>query len=321
MELFLFFFFWALVAVLVIVLFAWLILGLRVQIVPEEQRLVIYRLGAYHRVAGPGPVLIMRMDTIERTLQVRDQPHNIRIDNLFMKGVPFGYTLNFWYGVDLYKAADGKREQLARLAQFSNDEIDRQVADRVRDALISSLAKIEQEYQPVGKEFFYNLLPIIPGLPESTKLLTYLREELTRTLLAVGVVFNPNHPIIIKGLHIGADIAGSFSRSRVGQMLKEQFPGLPEEMLLQALTSIEGIDFAHQRITLKSEGDAQAVVDFRSDEEEGMQPRVKVYPPTKGARTAQAQTGTNPATSEAPAPPTEERLTKEDLTILKRVPA
>ncbi len=319
MGLFVFFFLWALVAVLAVLLFAWLVLGLRVQIVPEEQRLVIYRLGAFHRVAGPGPVLIMRMETIERTLQVRDQPHNVRVDNLFMKGVPFGYTLNFWYGVDLHKAAAGKREQLAHLAQFSNEEIDRQVADRVRAALVGCLARVEQDYQPAGKEFFYNLLPIIPGLPDSTKLLTYLREELTRALPAVGVAFNPNHPIIIKGLHIGADIAGSFSRSRVGQMLKEQFPGLPEEMLLQALTSIEGIDFAHQRITLKSEGDAQAVVDFRADEEEGMQPRVKVYPQTKGTRTAQA--GTNPATPEAPAPPTEEELTKDDLTILKRVPA
>ncbi len=326
LELFLFFFLCTLVVVLAIVLFAWLALGLRVQVVPEEQRLVIYRLGAFSRVAGPGPVFITRMNTVERTLHVRDQPHTVRVDNLFIKGVPFGYTLNFWYGIDLAKAANGNREQLARLAQFSNEEIDRQVADQVRNALVNSLARIEQGYQPAGKEFFYNLLPIIPGLPEASKLLTYLRDELTETLPAVGVMFNPNHPIIVKGLHIGADIAGSFSRGRVGQMLKEQFPNLSEDLLLQAMTSIEGIDLAHQRITLKSEGDAQAVVDFRQDDQEGMQPRVKVYPHARSERPAQAQPAEDtakraPATAEPSATAAEPPLTKDDLTVLKRVPA
>lgn len=321
MELFLFFFFWLLVGILAVVLFAWLVLGLRVQVVSEEERLVIYRLGAFNRVAGPGPVLITRMDTVERTLHVRNQPHNVRVDHLFIKGVPFGYTLTFWYGLDLNKAANGKREHLARMAQFSNEEIDRQVANQVRAALVSSLPRIETEYQAAGKEFFYNLLPIIPGLPEATKLLTYVREDLAKTLPAIGVTFDPDRPIIITGLHIGPDIAGSFSRGRVVQMLKEQFPGLSEEMLLQALASIEGIDFAHQRITLKSEGDAQAVVDFRDDEEEGMQSRVKVYPQARGSRAAQPQPSANPATPEPIPAATEQQLTKDDLTILKRVPA
>lgn len=320
MNLFLFIFFWFLVGVLALVLFAWLVLGLRIQVISEEKRLVIYRLGAFNRVAGPGLVMFTRMDTIERELDVRDEPHNVRVDNLFIKGVPFGYTLNFWYGIDLKETANGDHARLAHMAQFSNEEINQQVGDRVRNTLVSSLAKIEQEYKPAGTEFFHNILPIIPGLPESTKLLGYLKQELTDSLRGIGVIFDPHHPIIIKAIHIGNDIAGSFSRGRVVQILKEQFPDLSQEILLQALTSIEGVDFAQQRITLKSEGnDAQSVVDFRLDEEEGIRPRVKVYPQSRPGRASQPQPQV--VHDEPPPPIVEKQLTKEDLSVLKRIPA
>ena len=319
MGLFLFIFFWFLVGVLALVLFAWLVLGLRIQIISEEKRLVIYRLGAFNRVAGPGLVMFTRMDTIERELDVRDEPHNVRVDGLFIKGVPFGYTLNFWYGIDLKETAKGDHARLAHMAQFSNEEINRQVSDCVRDTLVSSLAQIEKEYKPAGTEFFHNILPIIPGLPESTKLLGYLKKELSQSLRAIGVIFDPNHPIIIKAIHVGDDIAGSFSRGRVVQVLKEQFPDLSQEILLQALTSIEGVDFAQQRITLKNEGDSQAMLDFRLDEEGEMRPRVKVYPQSNPSRASQPQPQ---VVHDEPAPPiVEKQLTKEDLSVLKRIPA
>ncbi|MCB0125476.1 MAG: hypothetical protein KDE58_24650, partial [Caldilineaceae bacterium] len=54
-------------------------LGMKFHVVPEEKRLVIYRLGKFQRIAGPGPVITWRFDTIERELNVRDAPHDLRV--------------------------------------------------------------------------------------------------------------------------------------------------------------------------------------------------------------------------------------------------
>ena len=55
--------------------------GLRT--VPQEERLVIYRMGHFDRIAGPGLVFLLhRIDTVQRSFMVREQPLLYRVDHL-----------------------------------------------------------------------------------------------------------------------------------------------------------------------------------------------------------------------------------------------
>lgn len=316
-----------LLIILGIVVGIYLLTQSKIQIVPEEERLVVYRLGRFHRVAGPGPVVLQRsLDEVKRTFSVRDEPHNVRVMGLFMNGVPFGYTLNLWYRSDLKAAAGADRERLLNLVQFNNEERERQVATKVREALVTSAAKIEKTYKPAGNNFVHKLLPIIPGLPEFEALLAEVRQQLRATLPLVGAVLNETQPITVTNIHLGNDIVSSFSRGRIAALLGETFPNLPPELLLQAVSSIEGIDMPQQRVVFEGVDQANTRLDVRVDEEQASA-RIRVQPtpsPTQEKSQTTDDAGNTIApmpTTQMPVPQTEEHLGKDDLTILKRVPA
>lgn len=312
--------------IVLIVVVLYLLTQSKIQIVSEEERLVVYRLGRFHRIAGPGPVVLQRsLDTVKRTFNVRDEPHNVRVMGLFMNGVPFGYTLNLWYRPDLKAAAGEDRERLVNLVQFSPEERERQVATKVREALVASAAKIEKSYQPTGNNFVHKLLPIIPGLPAFEALFTEVRQQLRTTLPLVGAILNETQPITVTNIHLGNDIVSSFSRGRIAALLSETFPNLPPELLLQAVSSIEGIDMPQQRVVFEGVDQANTRLDVRVDEEQASA-RIRVQPtaPTATEQPQSAESSSSPAATPAPAVPalpSKEELSQDDLTILKRVPA
>jgi hypothetical protein len=298
----------------------------KMQVVQEEERLVVYRLGRFHRVAGPGVVVLQRLlDEVKRTFNVRDEPHNVRVNGLFMNGVPFGYTLNFWYRFDLQAAADGNHERLGKLVQFSDEEREKQVATKVREALVVAGPIIEQRFKPAGNDFVSKLLPIIPGLPSFDAFMVEVRNHLRENLPLVGAILNEEHSLTVTNIHLSSDIIGSFSRGRVTTMLRETFPNLPPELLLQAVSSIEGIDMPQQRVVFEGVDQSNTRLDFRPEEGEAAA-RIRVQP-TGPAPSAAPQAESSPTPAAAPVPPpskpvpTKEQLTKDDLSILKRVPA
>jgi len=297
----------------------YLLTQIKVRIVPEEERWVIYRLGRVHRIVGPGPVMLVRsLDEVKRTVSARDEPHNVRVNGLFMNGVPFGYTLNLWYRFDLNDAAGTDRDLLVNLAQFSDEERKQQVATKVREALVASATVIERAYKPPSSDFFHKLLPIIPGLPEFEALFAEVRQNLQHTLPLVGARLNEAHPITVTYIHLGNDIINSFSRGRVAGLLRETFPDLSPELLLQAVSSIEGIDMPQQRVVF--EGGSQTTMDFQVGEENGAA-RVWVDPRRAPGRVTESPEQTPEPTPLPTTSPPVEHLSPEDLQVLKRVPA
>lgn len=314
-------FLFPLFVIVLIVVALYLLTQSKIRVVPEEERLVIYRLGRFHRIVGPGPVVLQRsLDEVKRTFTVRDEPHNVRVNGLFMNGVPFGYTLNFWYRSDLKAAAGDNRERLVNLVQFSKEEREQQVATKVREALVASAAKIEKSYQPAGNNFVHKLLPIIPGLPEFEALFAEVRQHLRTTLPLVGAILDEAQPITVTNIHLGNDIVSSFSRGRIAALLGETFPNLPPELLLQAVSSIEGIDMPQQRVVFEGVDQTNTRMDFRVDEEQASA-RVRIQPTTAATHAQATEATASTAAPAAPTPASKEQLSKDDLTILKRVPA
>jgi hypothetical protein len=295
------------------------LLRTRVMIVPEGQQIVVCQLGRFNRVAGPGPVVLNRsLDTVERTINVRDEPADYRVNGLFSYGLPFGYTLNFWRRTDLTAAAAGDAARLRQLALFEDDERRAHVATILRESLVHLLARLDQTYPlRAGAGPVDQLVPILPGIPRCDELLALLQEELRRRLPSVGVIVNMNQPIVIQAVHLGDDIVGSFRRGRQVALLREQWPGLTQEMLLQAFSAIEGLGQLPQSyFVLDTGAGAAAQVEVRTDGD-AMQPRVKVRP-------GKTQPAAPPAQDSAPAvpgaDPNRESLAVDDLGILKRVP-
>jgi hypothetical protein len=289
--------------------------GLQLHVVPEEKRLVIYRLGRFQRVAGPGLVPTWGTDTIEREINARNEPHNLRVENVFMKGVSFGYTLNMWLRTDLAAAADGNRELLRELALFSDREREQQISVKLREALVRVAARIENSYQlkPDAK-LFEKLLPILPGLPLCEELIEGLRKELKETLPTIGVMLSDNHPIAISALHLSPAVLNGFKQGHIATLLREQYPDLASERILRAVGTIEGIDLQEQRVILDGNGNLRASMDFR----EGEKGRLKTYvTPDEGNAAAAPKAAPTPVPVVAAEA---EPLTHDDLQILKRVP-
>ena len=266
--------------------------------------------GQFRRIAGPGPVLLRLGETIEHVIDVRNQPYTVRADNLFIKGIQFNYQLDMWYRTALTECAQSP-EELANLAQFSDREREKMVRAQVRDALAHSVVRVEDEWKPPGTHFLFNLLPIVPGFPPNISLLKYARATLEETLRTIGVILTPERPFIISGLSLDQTLGPEFSRDRTVTLLKQQFPGMDEEMYLQAYAIIAGK--ALPRTIIQSEDDT--TVDFQIQEDGQAKPtRARSYGNRnqKSSPTTQSQPQSTAAA---------EKVLDSDWEVMKKVPA
>ncbi|MEZ4613938.1 MAG: hypothetical protein R2867_00285 [Caldilineaceae bacterium] len=210
---------------LVLYLIAYWGFGLRFRVVPEEKRLVIYRLGKFYRVAGPGVVPTWRFDTIERELNARDEPHNLRVDNLYMHGIPFGYTLNMWLRNDPVAVAGDDKARLHELALFNDRERKQQIEVKLREALVHVVTRIQEGHKLRKNALtFEKLLPIFPGLPLCEQLLEQLKDELKVSLPSIGIKLNENQPITITVLHLTQTILNGFKQGHIANYCASSIP-------------------------------------------------------------------------------------------------
>ncbi len=306
--------------VVVILLLVLLLLRIRVRVVPEEERLIIYRLGRFSRVAGPGPVLILqRIETVVRTIRVRDEPVSYVTQGLFIYDIPFGFTLNFWRSFDLQNTVND-RETLAKLAQFDDNEREQMITTKIREALVHCLTAAQQR-RPLAPAatVIERLLPVVPGFPECDNILAGVRQELAQTLPSIGVLLNSVHPITITRLHLNQDLIAGFTRNRTAELLRQKFPNLPEDAMIQVITSIEGANpLSVSRFSVNDSPNHNIRPEIRVGSG-GAEGRIRITPVQEETKApegpVQPMTKSNTTQKEP-----DERLSKGDLSLLKRVP-
>lgn len=215
--------------------------GLRMHVVHEDERWIMYRLGRFWRIAGPGMVWVAhRWEKIERTVDVRNQPHDIEIKNLFFFDIPFGYTLNLWYRLDPEAAANGDRTLLHQIARMPMEEINEQINLAIRNLMEMYLVQMPRRYNFSGPpSLIEKLLPLLPGQDGYGWLLTQLQSDLPDALRPFGVVVHTERPILLKSLYLSAEVVKLFNRARTVQVLREQQPTLPEDTLMHLVTAFE----------------------------------------------------------------------------------
>ncbi len=215
----------------------------KVEIVPEEERLVIYRFGKFSRIAGPGPVWIQRnVDQIERRLKVRNEPHFLKFNGLYAYDIPLGYTLSVWYRLDPLAAANGNQQMLRQLAQFGSEECEENIRIRIHDLFIKHIAEfLERHSLPNKPTVLDKLIPFCPGQPACDEILAKIRRELPEVLRSFGAVWNPGQPIAIKDFHLSPSIIQLLERDRVMESFQQRMPNSDPDLLTQATVALEGV--------------------------------------------------------------------------------
>jgi len=321
------------IGIILLVMIIGLAIKIVTRVVPQEERLVIYRLGRFHRVGGPGPVVVIpSLDEVKRIYRVRDQPLEVTVGGLFPYGVPTEMTLNLWCSFDLVQAAGGDHDKLASLVQLSDSERRHQVKIKVQEALIHRIADLEERRPlPPSATLRERVIALAPGSPRYEELLEEVKGELQQTLPSVGVVLNTTQSITLTKRDISGEIIQALQRSHSRELdsewltnyadtLRRQFPGMSNAVLAQILSSIEGVDTGRlQRLLLEQEAGVEAEVEYEVDKH-GEGPKV-VAKPKGEIQDSAAEREHAPLETERKARQRSSRpLTQSDLAVLKRVP-
>lgn len=320
-------------AVVLIFVFIKLFMAM-MHIVPEERRLVVYRLGRFNRVTGPGMVFVVPgLEQIVRTLEVRDHPMEVTVPGIFAYGVPNDLTLDLWCSFDLLRAAGGNRARLAQLVQVSDAERRQQVQVKMREALVNQVAALEKN-KPLaaGATSLDGVLALAPGTERYNTLLAGVKNELEKSLPSVGVILNTTQPITLTGRVIPDAIIDAIKRmqgrqidsqwlTRYASQLQQQFPEISNVVLDQMLASVDGVDVGNvQRLRLEQDERTDTQVELEVPMGGSDTPEVVAKPKI---RLGDSDTR-RPAIAAKPVPQLpaarSDHLTKSDLTVLKRVP-
>lgn len=309
----------AILTVMAIFLILFVIFRPTPRIIHEGERRVVFRLGRFDRIAGPGINLVLRgIETEQRTFISRNEPRSFKIAQLFCYGIPVGLTFNVWSRFDP-EAATRDLQRLTDMILLNDEERLQQMGVKVRQALVDELGLLEAlNPLPEGASNLRKLAPVIASSPVCARLLRSVAARLVRDLPVLGVLLDPTQPITITDLQIAPDLLGTFQRERLVPELRRQFPNLPDDMLLQMVANLEGVTpppaTQRKHIALDSNGGNLGMDNYLVDEDgvlglhqpAGMRPGA--LPPP--ARPDPSQEIERPA----------ERLSPEDLAVLKRFP-
>lgn len=284
--------------------------------VPQEERVVLYRFGEFSRLAGPGIVTLAGYEREKQRINVRSEYGEYRTNGYyFINGVPFNYSISFWRRYDLHTAANGDTARLAELVQYTDDERRQHLVTKLHEAMYACVQIVQKQHTvPDKAPIAAKLLPILPGMPGCDELLALVKTELMRTLPTVGVIMDTLHPLAITNVHVTPEVIDSFGRGRSLAMLREQLPDVSPDLLLQAFTAIQGLDMHTVRLYMN--GGAVREVKMEGENIEGYKVRTDV-----AEQTVRSEVTSSPLRT--PPPVTideEERLSKADLSVLKRLP-
>jgi len=242
--------------------FVALMMLLRIQhvIVPENERVVIFRFGRFQKVCGPGRVMFMRgVDEIKQTIDILDRPCEYHVPYIFLNGVPLSLTISMWSRYDPVEAAgigQIRKRLLREMVQYTDDDRREQSQLLLREAVMRRAAEFNRQNPTVMKDsFFVKLMPVLPGQPATRQLLDRVRLDVLSAFRRLGIIINTQQPIMIRRLGLSDSVTIGMDWRRLTESLRESFPNMNDDTLAQIIGSIEGLDpLTIQRNTTEIQG-------------------------------------------------------------------
>lgn len=321
----------------VLVLIIYTLVKAMTRVVPEEQRVVVYRLGRFHRVAGPGPVYIVpKFERIAQVIEVRDHPREVTVPGIFAFGVPNELTLSLWCSFDPVRASGGDRSQQGRFVQVRNVERNRQVEVKMREALVEQIAELQKRMpllpeETTGVITLDSVLALAPGGDRYNTLLDAVKYQLDRTLRSIGMILNTSQPIVLTFRGLPKEIIEAMQQTRsidisgealmkYAANLRQDFPGIPDATVAQILGAIPEVDLGNLQPHVLEQGGDWKKTEYEMPQDGSGTVNVLTTrePPPKEANRRQGSESRVYTQTNAPA--SEEDLSDNDLAVLKRVP-
>lgn len=322
------------IAGIILVVILYKVLKALIHIIPEGQRLIVYRLGRFNRVVGPGLVLIVPgLEQVARTMEMRDHPLEVEVTGIFAYGVPNDLTLDLWCSFDLIKAAGGNKAKLSQLVQINEAERRKQVEVKMREALVGQITELQNRLPlPNTATPLDAVIALAPGTERYDALIEGVEKELAHSLPSIGVILNSTQPITLTGRGIPDSIIEAIKRmqgrqidsqwlTKYADQLRQQFPDISSVVLDQMLASIDGVDVGNvQRLRLEQDDKTEAQVDIEMPMDGSNLPRILAKPKIKVPETEIKHRAVEPQDSQVSPQLADTHLTKSDLTVLKRIP-
>lgn len=261
------------------------------------KRIAVFRDGRFQRVAGT--VLLWNdSDTIEE-FDTKFERHSFRLTSLYINGVELDLTVNLTCAFDPSATLSRDPKKMADVFEQRRQPVHDQLEAEVRRVFERQLQHMVSQLDLSGNATIgQRVLPILEGSPTRSLLLKSLEIALDRSLPDLGYKLNRDFPITFTNLDLSPVMMDPGNPTRTVELIRRHLPGLNMAMLEDLIASLQAGDPIDWQDLLR-EGDA--AIGWHSDADPSQ--------PKKAEPT--------PAPSN---PPTDHRLSKEDLSVLKQVP-
>ena len=176
--------------VLIIVILLYGAIASTTHLVSQDERLVIYRLGSFSRLAGPGAVqTIAGLDEVVSTINIGDLPVEVTIPDCSVFGLSADLTLKFWCRFDPLTTAKDRRHNIAALVRISDTERRQLIELKTREAVVRQISHL-QERMPLPDKATREdrLAALAPGSLRHNALLQAVKNDLEQALFVLGII-------------------------------------------------------------------------------------------------------------------------------------
>jgi hypothetical protein len=306
-------------------------------IIPEGEQVVIYQLGRFHRIAGPGLVsLAPKLDRMHHTLDTREQQRQISV-KVNTNGVPLDLGLHYRASLDIRWCVASRDEQ-ARLVALDDWQREQQRDDSAFHVVVQAVKAYERAHPvPAEADFLTKLAHILPGSEANVEVMAVIRTNLAAELRKLGFRVNLDAPLYLTIERLPERLVEALDRARADRVDYERRKRIWQDMLtyigempphLQAHMLAVAEQLQPPPLNIPA-GDTSAQVNakFGPGNEQEFEVEMQRRPPAaapEGRRAAAPPPAASPTASPAPPPapaaPVEPLLSEDDVAQLKPVP-
>lgn len=169
-------------------------------LVPQDERLVINRLGSFDRLAGPGAVQIIGgIEQAVDTINVGEIPVEVTTPDCSVYGLSADLTLKFWCRFDPVTTTRGNHQSIANLLRASEKERSQLIEEKAREAIVRQILRLQEQIPlPDKATRAARLAALAPGSLRHNALLQAVNNDLGQAILVSGyIISSTRQPALI----------------------------------------------------------------------------------------------------------------------------
>ncbi len=204
--------------------------------VPTGQTAVIQRNNVVHRLATAGTSWLFGADRVAYMIDIKPQQMTVQTDILRMNELAYKYTLRVRYRFSPPNHSPLDDDRLRRLSQTYAADRRTDVRTIVHNAVHQTMAQFQAERKDVGSiDQFDALLIVIPGMPESDRLLQKIEGVVAVRLAGMDVELNKSGGVTIENFSMPRGLQEELTQARIHALFQARVPTTDAAAVAQLL--------------------------------------------------------------------------------------